>query len=183
MSKAVKELMMRDYETLLGGVSDALIISIRGVGAGPNNAMRLGLGKKNIKVTVVRNALARKTISGAKLGDLAGLLEGPCALAYSTGDATAVDIARELVDWAKKIEKLELKGAILDGEIFKGKAGVERLSKFPTRVEAQAQLVTLVLSPARKLAGQIKGPGGRIAGIVKTIKEKLEKGETIGAVG
>lgn len=183
MSKAVKELMMRDYQTLLDGVEDALVISIRGVGAGPNNAMRLGLGKKNIKVTVVRNALARKSMGDAKLSKIAELLEGPCALAYSTGDASAVDIARELVDWAKKIEKLELKGAILDGEVYKGKAGVEKLSKYPTRVEAQGQLVTLVLSPARKLAGQIKGPGGRIAGIVKTIQEKLEKGEAISAVG
>ncbi|PHS06114.1 MAG: hypothetical protein COA89_10650, partial [Acidithiobacillus sp.] len=37
-----------------------------------------------------------------------------------------------LVDWAKKIKQLNLKAAILDGELFDGADGVKRLSKFPT---------------------------------------------------
>ena len=40
----------------------------------------------------------------------------------------------------------------------------------------------LVLSPAQKVVGAAKGPGGRVLGIVKTIQEKLEKGETVARV-
>lgn len=181
MSKAVKELLMRDYRDLLEGVEDALVISIRGVGAIKNNQMRLGLAKKDIKVTVVRNSLARNALKGTGLEPLGDLFEGPTALAY--GGTSVVDVAREVVEWAKKIEQLELKGAVLDGQVFRGKDGVDRLSKFPTRDEAQAQVVTLILSPARKLVGQIKGPGSKVASMVKTIQEKLEKGEAIAAVG
>jgi hypothetical protein len=52
----------------------------------------------------------------------------------------------------------------------------------PTREEAQSNVVTLVLSPGRNLLGAVKGPGGRVMGIVKEIESRLEKGETISAV-
>ena len=45
--------------------------------------------------------------------------------------------------------------------------------------EAQAKVVTLLLSPARNLVGAVKAPAGNIAGILKTIQEKLEAGEEI----
>ncbi|MFZ9916431.1 MAG: hypothetical protein ACO3IB_14020 [Phycisphaerales bacterium] len=64
-----------------------------------------------------------------------------------------------------------LKAAIFDGELYEGDAGVKKLGSFPTREEAQAKVVTLVLSPARQ-----------IMGCVKTIQEKLEKGETIAKI-
>ena len=72
---------------------------------------------------------------------------------------------------------------MLDGQVFVGDAGVKELSRYPTREEAIANTVTLVLSPARNLMGQVKGPGSGIAGIIKTIEEKLEKGEQIARVG
>ena len=99
-----------------------------------------------------------------------------------SGAETVVDVAREIVDWAKKIKKIELKGAVLDGELYAGKDGVEALSKFPTRAEAQAQVVQLVLSPAGNLVSAITSPGAEIVSILKTIEEKLEKGEAIAKV-
>lgn len=177
MSKPVKELMMRDYRGLFEGVSDALVVSIRGVEANANNRLRLGLREKGVRITVLRNSLAKKAIADGPLEGLAPLLDGPSAIAY--GGASVVDVARELVKWAKEIENFELKGALLEGELYEGAASVDALSKLPTREEAVAQVVTLILSPARNLAAQIKGPGSRLAGIVKAIEERLEKGETI----
>lgn len=181
MSKTVKELMIRDYQHKLANVDNALVISIRGIPAIENNRMRVELAKQNIRVTVMRNNLATHAFKGTSLGALEPLLNGPTALAY--GAESVVDVARALVEWARKLENLELRGAILDGTLYEGKKGVEQLSKFPTRAEALSQTVTLILSPARKIMGQVKGPGGRVMGIVKTIQEKLEKGETIANVG
>jgi ribosomal protein L10 len=90
-----------------------------------------------------------------------------------------VEVAREIVKLIKDMPEVELKGAILDGTLYEGKAGVTELSKFPTKDEAIANIVTLVVSPGRKLLGQIKGPGSNIAGIIKAIETKLEKGEAI----
>lgn len=180
MSSTTKKYLIRDYKDRMGEFSDALVVSIRGVSANDNNRLRLGLAKKQIKVTVVRNNLARHAFKESGLGGLAPLLEGPTALAY--GGSSVVDVAREIITWAEKIQALELRGAILDGVLYEGKKGVERLSKFPTRSEALSQTVTLILSPGRKLMGAVKGPGGKVMGIIKTIESKLEKGEAIAKI-
>jgi len=177
MSKPVKNMMIRDYQDLVGDHSDALVVSVRGIPANDNNRMRMELLEKQIRVTVVRNNLARHAFKETPLAALDPVMEGPSALVY--GAESVVDVARELVKWAKEVEQLELKGAVLDGMLFEGEEGVQRLSKFPTREEAISDVITLVLSPARNLAAQIKGPGGRIGGILKAIEEKLEQGETI----
>ncbi len=183
MSKTVKNIIMRDYKSRISGAEgkfpDAMLISIRGVKAIDTTKMRHGLAAKKIKVTVVQNALARKTFEGTNLAPLADLLKGGSALAY--GGNSVVEVAREIMTWVAKMPKLELKGAILDGTLFSGKAGCEELSKFPTREEGIAKVVTLVVSPGRNLLGQIAGPASTVAGIVKSIETKLEKGEAITA--
>ena len=72
---------------------------------------------------------------------------------------------------------------VLDGNLFEGEAGVKRLSDFPTKEEAQAKVVQLVLAPGANVLGAAKGAGGRILGVIKTIQEKLESGETIAKIG
>lgn len=181
MSKVVKNLIIEEYKSRFADFDDAALISIRGVTGIDTTKLRSKLRSKNIRVTVVTNNLARKAFEGSGLEALSALLEGPSALAY--GGASVVEVSREVIALLKEFPKLELKGAVLDGQVFEGPEGVKRLSKFPTREEAIGQTVTLILSPARKLAGSIKGPGGRLAGVVKAVQEKLEKGETIARVG
>lgn len=181
MSKPVKEMMIRDYQDRLGDTENAVVISIRGIEANENNRFRMSLIEKGVHVMVVRNKLAKKAFGDGAMSGLGEILEGPSALTW--GGESVIDVARELVNWAKEIEELELKGAILDGEVFSGEEGVKALSKYPTRDEAIAQDVTLILSPGRNLMGAIKGPGGRLGGLIKAIEEKLEKGETISKIG
>lgn len=181
MSKPVKEMILRDYKSRLEGCEDAMLISIRGVGAIDTGKLRRDLGAKSIKVTVIRNTLGRKAFEGTSLEPLSKLLEGPSAIAY--GGQSVVEVAREIVKIIETIPAIELKGAVLDGQLFEGKAGVTELSKFPTRDEAIGKVVTLIVSPGRKLLAQIQGPGSTIAGIIKAIEEKLEKGEKIAKAG
>lgn len=177
MSKPVKEMMMGDYQQRFDNIDGALVIEIRGIEANENNALRLGLLEKNVRVTVVKNTLARKAFAGTNLEAVSPALQGPSALAY--GGESVVDVARALVDWAKKVKKLTLKGAVLDGQFFEGEAGVKHLSEFPTKEEAQAKVVQLVLSPAGNLVKAATSPGANVLGIIKEIQERLEKGETI----
>lgn len=181
MSKLVKDVMMQDYKDRLGEFEDALVVSLRGVAANDNNAIRSRLAKKDISVTVVRNKLFLQAFEGSKLTELAPVLSGSNAMVY--GAESVVEVAREIVDIVKEFPDLELKGAVLDGTLFEGESGCEALSKFPTRDEAIAQDVTLILGPGRKLLGAIKGPGSTVAGLIKAIETKLEDGETISKVG
>jgi large subunit ribosomal protein L10 len=180
MSKPVKNMIIEDYKDRFGDTQDALVIGLRGIESNDTNEIRTGLAEKSIKVTVVRNKLFGQAFAGTGLESLKGVLSGANAVAY--GAESVVEVAREIVALLKKYPDIELKGAVLDGELFEGAAGVERLSKFPTRDEAIAKDVSIILGPGRKLLGAVKGPGSGIAGILKAIEAKLEKGEAIAKV-
>lgn len=181
MSKPVKELITTDYKRRFGELEGAVVIDIRGIDANKNNAFRLDLQEKDIRITVLKNTLAREAFNSTSLDLLKQAIVGPSALAY--GAESVVDVARELVSWARKISDLELKGAVLDGEYFDGDAGVRKLSNFPTREEAQAKVVQLILSPAGNVVSAATSPGSKLLGIVKEIRERLAKGETIAKAG
>ncbi|MDP7069762.1 MAG: 50S ribosomal protein L10 [Phycisphaerales bacterium] len=181
MSKPIKSMMVADYRRRFEGVDNALLVDIRGIEANDNNALRQGLHASGIKITVVRNTLARDAFKETSLEALTEGLDGPSAMCY--GADSVVEVARELITWAKKVEKLDLKGACLDGEFFDGHDGVKRLSAFPTRDESQAKVVQLMLSPAGNVLGAAMRGGSDLMGIVKEIQERLEKGEEIAKVG
>ncbi len=180
MSKPVKNLITESFRRRFADLDGAVVIDIRGVASNNLNHLREDLNKNGIKVTVVNNNLARRAMADTPMQDISQFLQGPSTLVY--GGESVVNVARQLVDLAKEIENLEFKGALMEGQLF-GSDQITQLSKYPTRDEAQAQVVQIILSPGKNLAGQIVGPGRKIASIIKTIQEKLEKGETIIAVG
>ena len=102
------------------------------------------------------------------------LLTGPCAIAY--GGDNIVDLAKVMVEWSGKLEKLQIKGGYLDGQILDA-AQARNLSQMPSRRQLQAQVVSLALAPGGRVAGAIAGPAGFIAGCIKALVEKLEKAE------
>lgn len=180
MSKPIKEMIIDDYKKRFNELEGALIVDVRGMTSNDNNAFRRGLQKKNIRVTIIKNALAKKAFHGTALDAINKALTGPCALAY--GSSSVVDVARQLVEWAKKIKNLALKAAVLDGQLYEGDKGVKQLSQFPTREEAQGQVVQLIFSPGAELVGAVVGPGSQLMAIVEAMITKLEKGEAISKV-
>lgn len=181
MSKPVKNMIIEEYRRRFDGVTGGVLVQIRGMDAFENNNMRNELRKKAIQVTLLKNTLAKKAFAGTPLEALNPALVGPSAFVY--GAESPVDVAREIITWAKKVEQIDLHAASLDGIYFEGAAGVKVLSSYPTREEAQAKVVTLLLSPHRNVVGCAASPGSKLLGVVKTIQEKLEKGETIAKVG
>ncbi len=178
MSKQVKNLITRDLSDRLGEVDAVAVINPRGINAIKNNLMRRRLHEKGVRMTVVKNTLARRAVGEGKLKGFDTLLDGPSAVIY--GDASIATIARLVLDEKKNDESIELRGIFFDGEVYVGDQGVEQVSKLPTREEAIGQVVALVLAPGGNLAGAFKGQAGKIASLVKAIEEKAEKAEAGG---
>ena len=155
MSKFVKNLEIQNYRTRFGGSDDLLFVNVVGMTAVDTNKLRLLLRKKGIDLQVVQNTLARKILEEKGLGAAGEVLAGPSAVVWGGEDVVA--LAREIADWAKKIEKLVIKGGVVAGQALDVK-GVDALSKLPSRIELLGQLVTMIQYPGANLAGAILAP-------------------------
>ena len=173
MSKFVKELLKTEIEKKLGDVDDFVVVITKGLGGNDNNEMRGVLKEKGINLKVVKNSAMRQALDSlGKVAAVSLFLEGPRAVAF--GGDSVVDVAKEMSECIKKYKVIEFSGAFVDG-LAVDAAGAIALSKMPSRVELQGEIVILANSPGRNVAGAIAGPAGHIAGCIKSIVEKLEE--------
>ena len=172
MSKRIKNLIATELEKRLTGADSVVIVDYSGINANDTNKLRNGLKKKNVRMTVIANAQGRRAMEKVGLKAGGDLLLGTNALVY--GGESVVDSVKELLEQGKEIAKLKIKGSVVEGQLL-DKPATEALAKLPGRRELHAQISTLAISPGRKLAGQIVGPGRNVAGLVKAVIEKKEK--------
>jgi large subunit ribosomal protein L10 len=176
MSRKVKDLITKELTTRLEDIDGVAIINPRGINAIKTNLMRRRLHEKGLRMTVVKNTLARRAVGdNSKIKGFDKLLEGPSAVIY--GKASISTMARLLLDEKKNDETIELRGMFFDGEVYVGDAGVKKVSTMPTREEAIGQVVALLLSPGKNLAGIFKGQAGKVASLIKAVEEKAKEKE------
>src|SRR5436305_1762206 len=108
MSKKVKSLIERDLTNRFKDVDGVGVISPRGINAVKNHAIRRKLHDKGLRMTVVKNTLAKRATQQSKIKGFDALLDGPSAVVY--GKASISTIARLLLDEKKADETLELRG-------------------------------------------------------------------------
>jgi large subunit ribosomal protein L10 len=176
MSKKVKNLITNELIARFKDIDGVAVINPRGINAVKNNLLRRKLHEKGLRMTVVKNTLAKRATANTRLKGFEILLDGPSAVIY--GKASISAIARLLLAEKKANEQLELRGAFFDGEVYAGDKGIDQASKLPTREEAIANIVGALLGPGRRLAGALKGPGGKLGAILKTIETKAKDKES-----
>ena len=174
-NKDLKQMIVKEIESKFKDIEGVAVINPRGIDATKTNKLRRHLRGAGLRMAVVKNALAKRASGSLKIKGFENLLSGPSALVY--GKTSGPAIARALLDAKKADEKLELRGIFFDGEAYEGEAGIKKVSKFPTREEAIAQVVAAMLSPGKKLAGAIKSQPGKVAALIKAVEEKAKEKE------
>ncbi len=180
MSKPVKELITRELASRYGQATNAVWVELVGVDGITTNEFRRALRGRHMRLEVVKTSLLRRAVSGAPLGRLAEALTGPAALI--TGGESAVEVAKVLEEWLPKLPQLKMRGALLDGE-FLDASRVKDLSRMPSKRDMQGRVVGCVRAPGANLAAALLSGGGRIAGCLKALIEKLEQNAPVARAG
>jgi large subunit ribosomal protein L10 len=168
MSKRVKSMLISDIRSRLGESRDLLVVDTARLDAVTANRVRLAFREKNIHALTVKNTLAKVALHEVGVSGLDSFLEGPSTLVWGSEDIVA--LSKEITKWAKEIDKFEIKGGAVEGAPVDA-AGVESLSKSPSREELIGQIAGMILSPGANLAAALLGPGSTLASQLKTLSE------------
>ena len=159
--------ILEEKKSIVAGIKDDLanskatvIVDGRGLTVEEDTALRVALRQAGVKYAVHKNTLVTKAVEGTDMEGLKDFLKGPSAIATAS-DYTAA--AKVLTEYAKKYKELTVKGGFCDGQVL-DPAGVERLSKIPSK----EGLLSMLLSA---LTGNIRG----FAVAVKAVAEKKEQ--------
>lgn len=133
----------------------------RGLTVEEDTNLRRKFREAGVEYKVLKNTLTSIAAKEAGIEGVDEFLAGPTSFAFGYADPAAP--ARILNDFAKEHKKLELKGGIVQGEIF-NLDKVKELATIPPREVLIA-----------KLLGSFKAPMSNFAYLVNAIKEKKEQ--------
>lgn len=137
-----KKAIVAEVQEAAQGALSAVVADSRGVTVGAMTALRKEAREAGVWVKVVRNTLARRAVEGTAYECLTDVFTGPTLIAFSSEHPGAA--ARIFKEFAKKNDKLELKGAAFDGAVV----SVDLLASLPTYDEAIARLMSVMKEAA-----------------------------------
>lgn len=137
------------------------------------DSLRRKCFQSNVRLKVVKNTLLSKAmqkIDGKDYSQLESVLSGPTSIMF----AEVGNVPAKLIkDFRKKSPKPILKGAFIDEAIFIGDSQLDILATLKSREELIGDIIGLLQSPAKNVISALKGQGGKIAGILKTLEERV----------
>ena len=158
-----KQVVIDEIKDKFERAQSAVVIDYMGITVAQADAMRKKLREAGVDYTIYKNTLVKRAIDGTDYAEMAEILEGPRAFAFSYEDATAP--ARDLNEAIKEFKKMEFKGGFVEGDFY-DKDGITQIASIPSR--------EVLIS---KFMGSIQSPIANFARVVKQIAEKGEGAE------
>ena len=145
----LKQPIVQEISENIKDAQSVVVVDYRGLTVAEDTQLRKALREAGVTYKVYKNTMIRFAAKGTEFEALEPHLEGPTALAVSKEDATAP--ARIICDFAKKAEALEVKAGVVEGSVYDA-AGIQELSKIPSREVLLSKLLGSLQSPITNLA-------------------------------
>ena len=168
MDRAQKEKVVEELGQIFESSGVVVVAHYTGLTVAEMQDLRARARDAGGAVRVAKNRLAKIALQGKPCESMSELLTGMTVLTYSEDPVAAAKVAE---DFAKGNKKFEILGGAMGGNAL-DRAGVEAVSKMPSREELIASIVGCIGAPASNIAGAIGAPASNIASILSTIEDK-----------
>lgn len=165
-----KEIVAQVNEAASGALS-AVLADYRGMTVDQMTDMRSKARDTGVYVRVIRNTLAKRALAGTEFECLQDAFVGPTLVAFSQEDPGAA--ARLLKDYVKDVEALEVKALAIGGEML-GAESLDTVAKLPTRDEALATLMSVMLAPVTKFVRTLNDVPGQVVRVVAAVRDQKQ---------
>ena len=151
LNRNEKAAVVADVSAQVARSQTLAMAEYRGLTVESLNKLRVEARAKGVYLHVVKNTLARRAVAGTPFEAAQGAMVGPLIYGFSED---AVAAAKVIADFAKGNEKLVVKGGAYAGKALDAN-GVKALASIPSREVLIAQVAGLLKSPIQRLAGVV----------------------------
>jgi large subunit ribosomal protein L10 len=176
MPTDAKRQAVTDLADLLRGSSALAVADYRGLTVSEMHTVRRALRANGVSLKVAKNRLLKIAADEAGLAELKPMLDGPTAIASTTGDE--VSLARALQDAFRPYKVVTLRGGLLAGQPV-GAADLQRLATLPSREVLLGRLAGGMAAPLSGMAAVLAANLRNLVGVLSAVAD--QKRQTEGA--
>jgi large subunit ribosomal protein L10 len=149
-------------------------VDYRGISVPQAATLRERLTEAGARFRIVKNTLTLLAADKAGAEPLKGVLEGPTAFTFVTGEDGDVALAaKALAQFKRETDLLDFKGGLMNGEALTAEQ-IAELARLPARDVLHGQLVSMVAAP---ITGLVRTLNALIAGLAIQLKQIADEGK------
>lgn len=166
-----KKEVVAEVSAELAKAQAVVIAEYRGLPVEDITVLRKEARASGVYLRVVKNTLARRAVKGTPFEKLADQMAGPLAYGISVDPVAA---AKVLHGYAKKNDKLVIKGGALPGQVMSAKE-VGSLATMPGREQLLAMLLGTMQAPIAKFVQTLNEVPSKFVRTVAAVRDQKEK--------
>jgi len=148
LNRSEKQAVIDEVTALAAQAQTLVMAEYRGITVADMTNLRSKARSQGVTLSVLKNTLARRAVSGSSFEVAADQMTGPLIYGFSTD---AIAAAKVVADFAKTNDKLVIRGGVFGGKALDVN-GVKALASVPTKEVLLAQLCGLLKSPISRTA-------------------------------
>ncbi|MHB8263269.1 MAG: 50S ribosomal protein L10 [Acidimicrobiales bacterium] len=168
---------VEEVRNLFESSASAVLTEYRGLTVAQMESLRRSLAATGTSYKIYKNTLVKRAILGTAHESLGTLLDGPNAIAFSTGDLS--EAAKALKTFSGTNEHLVIKGGVYEGAVVTREQLIS-IADLPSREVLLGRLAGSIAAPLRQMAGLLTAMPTNLAYGLKAL---LDSKNQTGALG
>ena len=153
MRKAQKEQVVASLEEALQQPGNIILADYRGLNVKDMMELRRAVTKAGGRLSVTKNRLFARALTGKDQSGLAEFLRGPVAVTFVSADA--LPVLKEMNTFARTHAELQFKGGWVENQLLTGE-DLAKLALLPPREELLGRLLASLTAPLSQLAAVLQ---------------------------
>jgi large subunit ribosomal protein L10 len=166
-----KKEVVAEVSERLAKAQAIVLAEYRGLAVEDITVLRREARASGVYLRVLKNTLARRAVKGTSFESLSDQMVGP--LAYGISD-DPVAAAKVLHAYARKNDKLVIKGGAMPGQVMTAKE-VGALATLPGREELLARLMGTMQAPITKFVQTLNEVPSKLVRTLAAVRDQKEK--------
>jgi large subunit ribosomal protein L10 len=179
MPTDAKRQAVSELTEMLRGSSALAVADYRGLTVSEMHTVRRSLRSNGVSLKIAKNRLLKIAADEAGVAELKTLLDGPTAIAATSGDE--VSLARALQDAFRPYKMVTIRGGLLAGQPVSA-SDLQRLASLPGREVLLARLAGGMAAPLTGMAGVLAGNLRNLIGVLNAVVD-AKRATDVGVAG